>query len=177
MATSLATAFDRLVLGLSVAMAVLAGLLLAGLYVIVQYEVFTRFVLSAPTHWTHEVSTFAISWIGLLAAPYVLRLGSQLAVDLITSRLPSGLRNALGIATDLLGAAFCAFAAWSGAGFVDLAHMMEATSASELDTPLWIPYLIIPLGFGLLTLEFITRAVARTGLVRGRDTAAQAVHI
>jgi TRAP-type C4-dicarboxylate transport system permease small subunit len=177
MATSLATAFDRLVLGLSAAMAVFAGALLAGLYVIVQYEVFTRFVLSAPTHWTHEVSTFAISWVGLLAAPYVLRLGSQLEVDLVTSRLPPRVRDVLGIATDTLGAAFCAFAAWTGAGFVELAHIMEATSASELDTPLWIPYLVIPVAFGLLALEFITRAVARTGLVQGRDTATKIVHI
>lgn len=177
MATTLATAFDRLVLALSVAMAVLAGVLLASLFVIVQYEVFTRFVLAAPTHWTHEVSTFAISWVGLLAAPYVLRLGSHLEVDLVTTRLPHGIRNLLGIATDLLGACFCGFAAWTGAGFVELAHLMEATSASELDTPLWIPYLVIPLAFGLLALEFVTRAVARTGLVRGRDTTATAIHI
>ena len=177
MATTLATAFDKLVLALSVVMAVFAGLLLAALYVIVQYEVFTRFVLHAPTHWTHEVSTFAISWVGLLAAPYVLRLGSHLEVDLVTTRLPDGIRNPLGIATDILGACFCGYAAWSGTGFVELAHMMEATSASELDTPLWIPYLVIPVAFGLLALEFIARAVARTGLVRGRAATTQSIHI
>ncbi len=177
MAAHLATAFDRVVFGISVGMALFAGLILAGLYVIVQYEVFTRFVLHAPTYWTHEVSTFAISWVGLLAAPYVLRLGSQLEVDLVTSRLPPGLRNALGIATDMLGAAFCGFAAWSGAGFVELAQLMEATSASELDTPLWIPYLVIPVAFGLLGLEFVARALARTGLVRGRVASTQAVHV
>jgi len=177
MAATLATALDRLVLMISAAMAIFAGLLLAALYVIVQYEVFTRFVLHAPTHWTHEVSTFAISWVGLLAAPYVLRLGSHLEVDLVTMRLPRGARNALGVATDLLGAGFCAFAAWGGAGFVELAHMMEATSASELDTPLWIPYLGSPVAFGLLALEFVARAVARTGLVRGREATTTAIHI
>jgi TRAP-type mannitol/chloroaromatic compound transport system permease small subunit len=55
--------------------------------------------------------------------------------------------------------------------------MMEATSASELDTPLWIPYLVIPVAFGLLALEFITLAVARIGLIRGREATTTAVHI
>lgn len=174
---SVATAFDRVVRVMSLALALFAGGLLAMLYVIVQYEVVMRFVFHAPTHWTHEVSTFAISWVGLLAAPYTLRLGSQLEVDLVVSRLPPRTRAALGGATDLLGAAFCGFAAWLGMGFVEIAHMMEATSASELDTPLWIPYLVIPVAFGGLCLEFIVRALARAGLVAGRVPAAQAVHI
>jgi TRAP-type C4-dicarboxylate transport system permease small subunit len=173
----LATGLDRLVLVLSAAMALFAGLLLAMLYVIVQFEVVMRFVFHAPTHWTHEVSTFAISWVGLLAAPYALRIGSQLEVDLVVSRIPPPARAALGTATDLLGAAFCGYAAWLGIGFVEIAQMMEATSASELDTPLWIPYLVIPLAFGGLCLEFIVRALARAGLVAGRAPAAQAVHV
>lgn len=177
MITSLATGFDRLVHWTSGALAAFAGLLLAFLYVIVQYEVFTRFVLHAPTHWTHEVSTFAISWVGLLAAPYVLRLGSQLEVDLVVTRLSPRVRASLGVATDTLGAAFCAYACWSGITFVSLAHLMEATSASELDTPLWIPYLVIPVAFGMLGLEFVARALARAGLVRGRAVVAAAAHV
>jgi len=174
---SLATGLDNLVRVVSAALALLAGALLALLYVIVQFEVVMRFVFHAPTHWTHEVSTFSISWVGLLAAPYALRLGSQLEVDLVVTRLPPLARAVLGAATDLLGAAFCAFAAWLGIGFVEIAQMIEATSASELDTPLWIPYLVIPVAFGGLCLEFLVRALARAGLVAGRVPTAQAVHI
>lgn len=172
-----ATAFDRVVRALSVAMAVLAGGLLATLYVIVQFEVVMRFVFHAPTHWTHEVSTFSISWVGLLAAPYALRIGSQLEVDLVVTRLSPVLRARLGIVTDLLAAAFCGFAAWLGLGFVEIAHMMEATSASELDTPLWIPYLIVPVAFGGLCLECLARALTRAGLVAGREASAEPQHI
>lgn len=177
MVIALATGFDKLVLWISATLAVTAGLLLAILYVIVQYEVVTRFVLQAPTHWTHEVSTFAISWVGLLAAPYVLRMSGHLEVDLFVSRLPRRARSALGVATDLLGAAFCTYAAWTGFFFVSLAHLMEATSASELDTPLWIPYLVIPVAFTMLTLELVARALTRAGIVSGRSNATAAAHI
>ncbi|WP_372617198.1 TRAP transporter small permease [Falsiroseomonas sp.] len=174
---SVATAFDRVVRILSVTLALFAGALLAMLYIIVQFEVVMRFVFHAPTHWTHEVSTFAISWVGLMAAPYALRLGSQLEVDLVVSRLSPRSRARLGIATDLLGAAFCGFAAWLGLGFVEIAQMMEATSASELDTPLWIPYLVIPIAFSALCLEFLARALTRAGLVAGRAPAAEVQHV
>jgi TRAP-type C4-dicarboxylate transport system permease small subunit len=81
------------------------------------------------------------------------------------------------VVTDTLGATFCAYAFWSGVSFVSIAHLMEATSASELDTPLWIPYLVIPIAFGTLALEFVARALTRAGLVRGRAVVTAASHV
>lgn len=172
-----ATAYDRLVLAISATAAAAACALLAFMFVTVQYEVVMRFVFHRPTHWTHEVSTFGISWVGLLSAAYVLRLSRHLEVDIVTTRIGERARAVIGTGTDLLGTAFCSIAAVLGAEFVEIAMMMGATSASELDTPLWIPYMIIPLGFGLLGLEFLARMLARLGLVSGRRVETATAHL
>lgn len=161
--------FDRIVGFISAAAAIVAAALLLGIFIVVQYEVVLRFVFNSPTSWSHEISTFAISWVGFLAAGYVLRLGRHLEVDIITSRLSVLTRRIVGSITDAISAAFCMYTCYLGVNFVKIAHLMQATSASEIDTPLWIPYLVIPIGFGVFGLEFIARLVSRLDLVAHRE--------
>lgn len=163
------TAFDKLVGWISAAAALVAAALLLGIFLIVQYEVVLRFVFNSPTSWSHEVSTFAICWVGFLAAGYVLRLGRHLEVDIVISRLSIRGRRVLGTITDAIAGAFCIYAVYLGVNFVQIAHMMQATSASEIDTPLWIPYLAIPIGFGIFALELGARILSRWDLVEHRD--------
>ena len=171
------TILDRLVHGISLTAALLAATILLTIFVIVQYEVVMRYGFNAPTYWTNEVSTFAIAWVGFLGAGYVLRIGRQLEIDIVTSRLPASAWRWLGSATDLLAGVFCALITVLSYDFVNISHMIQASSASELDVPLWIPYLALPIGFGILTLELFVRLAARWGLVRGRTVGRNAVHV
>lgn len=163
------TLVDRLVHAISLAAAMIAAAILLMLFVIVQYEVVMRYVFNAPTYWTNEVSAFAIAWVGFLGAGYVLRIGRQLEIDIVTMRISPKARRWLGTATDLLAAAFCGLIANLSYDFVAISLMMQASSASELDVPLWIPYLALPIGFGILTLELLVRVAVRWDLVRGRS--------
>lgn len=165
---ALLTAIDRAVYWLSFMAAMIAAAILVTIFVIVQYEVVMRYVFNSPTFWTNEVSTFAISWVGFLGAGYILRIGRQLEIDVITMRLSEKGRRNLGTLTDLLAMVFCGYVTYLGYKFVSLSYLMQASSASELDVPLWIPYLAIPIGFAILTLELFTRLAARWGLVEGR---------
>ena len=166
--------FDRAVAMLSAAAAGVAAAILLVIFIIVQLEVVLRFVFDSPTSWSHEVSTFAICWVGFLAAGHILRLGRHLEVDVLTSRISKSSRRTLGTITDVMACAFCTYACYLGVKFVDIALMMGATSASEIDTPLWIPYLAIPIGFGIFALEFVARILSRWDLVEHRDADAKA---
>ncbi len=171
------TILDRLVRVISLAAAVLAAAILLMIFVIVQYEVVMRYVFNAPTSWTNEVSMFAIAWVGFLGAGYILRIGRQLEIDVVTMRISPRARRWLGTATDLLGAVFCAIIAKLSYDFVVISEMIQATSASELDTPLWIPYLALPIGFTILGMELVVRIFVRWNLVRGRDADHAPVHV
>ena len=155
------TWLDKAIWAISAGSAFVSASLLLMVFVIIQYEVVMRFVFNAPTYWTHEVSTFSISWVGFLGAGYVLRLGRQLEVDVLTMRISESARRLLGTATDLVGGVFCGFAAYLGYEFCRIAYFMRASSATEMDVPLWIPYMTIPIGFSVLALEFLARILAK----------------
>lgn len=171
------TAIDKIINFFSLAAALLAAAILLSTFVIIQYEVVMRYVFNAPTFWTNEISTYAIAWVGFLGAGYVLRIGRQLEIDIVTMRIGPKSRKLLGTATDLLAAAFIGWIAKLSLDFAMTSKMIMATSASELDVPLWIPYSAMPIGFGILTLEFLSRVTVRWGLVRGRDADHAPIHV
>lgn len=171
------TIFDRLVHAISLAAALIAAAILLFVFVIVQYEVVMRYVFNAPTYWTNEISTYAIAWVGFLGAGYILRIGQQLEIDIVTIRIGSGARRWLGTTTDLLAAVFCGLIAKLSYDFVEVSKLMLASSASELDVPLWIPYLTLPIGFAILTLELLVRIAVRWDLVEGRSADHPLVHV
>lgn len=171
----LLTLFDKVIFTVSAGAAIVSASILLFVFVIIQFEVVMRFVFDSPTSWTHEVSTLAISWVGFLGAGYVLRLGRQLEIDIVTMRISDGARRLLGTLTDVIGGVFSVFIAYLGFDFVRIAFIMRATSASELDTPLWIPYLTIPIGFGVLSLEFFSRISWRWGIVERPVSDAHAI--
>lgn len=160
---------DSAVYIVSAGAAAIAAALLLAIFVTIQYEVVMRFVFNRPTFWVNESTTYAISWVGFLAAGYVLRIGRQLEIDVVTMRLTEGARRRLGIVTDLIGGVFCTYTAYLGYEFSRTAYLMRATSASELDVPLWMPYLAIPIGFAILAAEFYMRAVARWVPIRDQE--------
>lgn len=162
------TLLDRLIHRISLLAALVAAVILLTIFVAVQYEVVMRYVFNAPTYWTNEVSSLAIAWVGFLGAGYVLRIGRQLEIDIVTMRISQDARRWLGTATDLLAGGFCALITVLSYDFVRISHLINASSATELDVPLWIPYLALPIGFGILTLELLVRIAARWGLVEGR---------
>ena len=97
----LLTWLDKAIWAVSTGSAFVSATLLLVVFVIIQYEVIMRFIFNSPTYWTHEVSTFSISWVGFLGAGYVLRLGRQLEVDVLTMRIGHTARRLLGTATDV----------------------------------------------------------------------------
>lgn len=167
---------DRAIGLLSLLGAVVAALALATIAVSVIWEVIARSVLRAPTIWAVEVSTYAIITAGFLGAAYVLRQGRHLEINLVTSRLSEKVQNRLGIVTDLVSAGFCILVVVYGAAFVELSQIIGSVSVSELRVPLWIPQMTIPIGFSLLTLEFLARVLVRLKLVHRQVSDPEAQH-
>lgn len=169
---------DRGIAFLSFVGSVVAAVALATIAVSVIIEVVARSIFNAPTLWAVEISTYAIITAGFLGSALVLRRGRHLEINLFTSRLSLTSQKWMGVITDVCGAGFCFLVCLSGVRFVELSQVMGAVSVSELRIPLWIPQLTIPVGFGLLGLEFLSRIMVRLGLVtRDELTDASSSHI
>jgi TRAP-type C4-dicarboxylate transport system permease small subunit len=58
-----------------------------GLVICVVWQVFSRYVLGAPSTMTDEIARFSMIWVGLLGAAYGVGAQSHLSIDLLTMNL------------------------------------------------------------------------------------------
>lgn len=147
---------DRLVGGMSC----VAQFALLSMVVTICYDVIMRYVFARPTLWCLEVNTFLIVFLALVPAGDVLRQDKHFKISFFPDRLGGVGRKVQALAGNLLGALFSALMTWKGYEMALLAFRYDERMSTPLGTPLGLPYLLIPLGFGALVLQFLMNAVS-----------------
>ncbi len=146
--------YDRLI----EALALLAALSIGCMCVWVTYEVVMRYLFTRPTIWAVDLSEYTLLWSTFLAAPWVLKREGHVTIDLLVNALGPTSRQRLGIVVSLIGAAICAIFAWSTAFSVIEYYQRELIIRHLWEIKQYIPYIAIPVGGTLLTIEFLRRA-------------------
>ena len=122
--------------------------------------IFIRFVLNGSTIWQTEAVIYLVVAATLVGLAYVQRLRGHVNVDLF----PLILRRARGAGWRCsrlsVSAAIIAVMLWYGYEFWHFAWERGWRSDTVWGVRLWIPYLSIPVGFGLLLLQLIADLVA-----------------
>ena len=148
------TALVRFVSLLSRISGVVSILLLIAAIVIVAEMVFVRYVLRSSTVWQTEFVIYALVAATFLGSPYVLLHRGHVAVEILPNALGSINRRRLAILSDTLSLIFCALLAWSGWHYFAEAWSGRWTTDTVWALPLWIPLAPLPVGIGLLALQF-----------------------
>ncbi len=136
-----------------------AGMIVAAVAITCQM-IFIRFVLNGSTIWQTEAVIYLVIAATLLGLPYVQRLRGHVNVDLIPLSLPPKGRFALSLLTSGLSIAIVAVMTWYGYEYWHFAWERGWKSDTVWGVRLWIPYLAIPVGFGLLLLQLVADLVA-----------------
>jgi TRAP-type C4-dicarboxylate transport system permease small subunit len=140
---------------LSQACGVLSALTLAAAVLVVCQMVVLRYLLNQSTVWQTEFAVYSIVGATLIGSPYVLLRRGHVNVDLLPLYLPHRARLGLAFLASFLALAFCAVLTYSGLEmWLDAWHGNWKTS-SIWALPLWIAYAPIPLGIGLLCLQYV----------------------
>jgi C4-dicarboxylate transporter, DctQ subunit len=114
--------------------------------------------------WAQELCIILFVWMAKFGAAYGVRTGIHVGIDVLINALPPARRKVFVLFGLLAGALFTGIIGSLGANFVwHMAHT-DATSA-DLELPMWLVYLAIPLGSFLMCFRFLQVAVAfwRTG--------------
>jgi TRAP-type C4-dicarboxylate transport system permease small subunit len=144
---------------------VAAALIALGVVVVCQM-VFVRFVLNENTIWQTDFVTYSIVAATFLGSPYVLMLRGHVSVDVLPQYLGRQARYWLALGSILMSLAFCAVI------FVlTYRYWQEAWNESWLSNTmwrvrLWIPFASMPIGLGILTLQYVVELYC---LVSGRE--------
>lgn len=158
--------FIRGVRGISFVSGVFAALLIAAGVVVVCQMVFLRYLLNESTIWQTDFVTFSLVAATFIGGPYVLMTKGHVNVDVVPIYLGHRARWWLALVAILASLTFAAVATWLAAHFWYEAWDNNWRSESVWRARLWIPYLAMPAGLGLLTLQYVVDLIC---LVTGRE--------
>ena len=136
-----------------------AGMIVTAVFITCQM-IFIRFVLNGSTVWQTEAVIYLVVAATLIGLPYVQRLRGHVNVDLIPLALPMGARRILAYVTLSLSILIVGVMLVYGYEYWHFAWERGWRSDTVWGVRLWIPYLSIPVGFGLLMLQLIADLVA-----------------
>lgn len=146
------------------ALSTLAGWCSAAMIVaavaITSQMIFVRFVLNQSTVWQTEAVVYLAIGATLVGLSYVQRLRGHVNVDLVPLALSRTARYYMYLFTMGLSIVMVAIVLFYGYEHWRLTYERNWKSDTVWGVRLWIPYLSIPVGFGLFLLQLIADLVA-----------------
>ena len=136
-----------------------AGMIVAAVAITCQM-IFIRFVLNGSTVWQTEAVIYLVIAATLIGLPYVQRLRGHVNVDLFPLWLAPKARFALAIVTLSTSILIVAVMLFYGFEYWHFAWERGWRSDTVWGVRLWIPYLALPIGFGLFLLQLIADLIA-----------------
>ena len=122
--------------------------------------------------WAQELCIYMFIWMAKFGAAYGVRTGIHVGVDVLVNLLSPASRKYVILFSLLCGALFTGIVAAFGGRFVD-EMFLTGQRSNDLEAPMWIVYLTLPLGSGLMCFRFLQVAwwYYRTGKLPHHDVA------
>lgn len=149
----------RILDALAVAALWIAGLTLVAILILMNVEIVVRYLFGSSTLIADEYAGYGFAILILTGFVYAHRRRAFLRVDIAASRLRGRPGRAVLAVASLFGMAVAIFSAYAGYKTLALSLLFGSTSAFASETPLYIPQLVLPFGFGLLALSFAEEAL------------------
>lgn len=158
-------AYIRAVTFLSRVTGVFAAFLIAVAVLVICDIVVERYILNLTTIWQIDVVTYCIVGATFIGSPYVLMTRGHVNVDILPLHVKPRVRYWLALSTMLLAIAFCVVIFVLCTAYWYEAYSNRWLSKTVWRARLWIPYLSMPVGLGLLILQYIADLIS---LLTGR---------
>jgi len=122
--------------------------------------VWVRYVNNESTAWQTEAVVYLMIGATLIGLPYVQRVRGHVNVDLLPRLLPPTLAMALAVFTLASAMTVIGIMLFYGAELWWVALQRGWRSDTVWGVPLWIPYLSMPIGFGIFVLQLAADFIA-----------------
>lgn len=157
--------YIRAVIFLSRVAGVVAAVLIGLAVLVICQMVIVRYFLNVPTIWQLDVVTYSIVAATLVGSAYVLMTKGHVNVEILPLYLGPRSRYWLALFTILLSLSFCVVLFVLCTQYWYQAWSEGWRSNTVWRARLWIPYLSMPVGLGLLVLQYFAELIC---LVTGR---------
>jgi len=107
--------------------------------------------------WGDSLLRVLVLWITLFGAMVASRNGRHIGIDLASRYFSPHVARITAAITDLATALICAWMAWQSYRFVQLE--LEFPMMAFASVPTWMCELILPFGFGIISLRYLLLAL------------------
>lgn len=111
-------------------------------------------ITSVHLTWAQELCIYLFIWMAKFGAAYGVRTGIHVGVDVLINSFKPPLYRKFVVLGLLSGATFTFIVAWLGTRFVWEIYQTGQVSP-DLEWPMWVIYLAIPLGTSLMCFRFL----------------------
>ncbi|WP_088340401.1 TRAP transporter small permease [Robiginitalea sediminis] len=143
---------------------ILAGtlvVLMTAMFLNVLWQVFSRYVLGAPSSFTDELARYLMIWLGVLGAAYASGQQLHVAIRVLPDRLSEKGQARMNRVVHWVVLVFCLFGlVLGGARLVYITYVLQQYSPA-LGVPLAYVYLVLPLS-GILIIYYKAEALLKT---------------
>ena len=119
-------------------------------------QIILRNFFSTGLDWGDQLLRNLVLWIGFIGATLATREGKHINIDVVSRWLPSLGKNIVILITHLFSFFVCCGLTYAALKFIKNEVQME--NMTFLNIPAWIPEMILPMTFGLMTLRFGLRS-------------------
>ena len=139
------------------AMLFAACMLLLFMAVMIGADVLFRNIGAGGVAVSNELSEDILFLMTLLTAPWLLRQGQHIRVDIVLRVLPPRVAWFLEWVGDIVGVLCCLYFVWYGVRITFASYAAGSISIKTLVTPEWWILAPLPFAFLLLAIEFVFR--------------------
>jgi len=138
---------------------VIGCLMLFALMLVVVADVSLRYLANAPLQWSYEVvSSYLMPGLFFMAVSHTLKAHAHVAVDILHNYVGRNTRYVFEAITSVLATPVFALCTWVAAQRTWADLEAASTSTSGLAVPTWTISILLPIGFGMLTLRLAINA-------------------
>jgi C4-dicarboxylate transporter, DctQ subunit len=112
--------------------------------------------------YAEEVIVYLIIWAIMIVSSQLVRRDGHVRPDLVLRLLPPRYLRIMEIFNCLVAVVFCAALVLYGWQIVDTSLLIDETSSTDLQFPMWIYYLALPVGSALMLIRYLMRLVRFT---------------
>ena len=134
-----------------------AALLLLAMVALVTVDILIRNLVGGAISWANEVTEYALYVMTVLAAPWLLRQGRHIRLDLVLTLVPRHVAWRMELCADVLGFLLCLVLTRYGTMMTYDSWRIGSMTIKNLVFPEWWLLAPVPAVFALLAIEFIFR--------------------
>jgi TRAP-type C4-dicarboxylate transport system permease small subunit len=135
----------------------LIAALLTVMILLAFWQIVLRNFFATGIDWGDSLVRYLVVWVGFIGAAIATKEGKHISIDVLSRWITGKGSSAIQVISHLSSAVICGLLAWAGIKFIWYEAQMGGTTFFNL--PIWVPELIIPITFGLMTLRYTLRLI------------------